>query len=124
LHIAQQMPLPLTISCSSKSRLVLPFWYLLTRVVPDIFQKSSKMVVCFIIFSGEHNIIIVLLEKLVTKKYYMIQHFVNVFTYLLPSTHGSCYICKFSMVSSGLAVKKACQRELLKIAGFSTKILF
>jgi len=42
LHIAQQMPLPLTISCSSKSRLVLtflvlPFWYLLTRVVPDIF---------------------------------------------------------------------------------------
>ena len=34
MHIAQQMPLPLTISCSSKSRLVLtflvlPFWYLL-----------------------------------------------------------------------------------------------
>ena len=26
--------------------LVLPFWYLLTRVVPDIFQKSSKTVVC------------------------------------------------------------------------------
>jgi len=51
LHIAQLMPLPLTISCSSKSRLalsflVLPFWYLLTRVVPDIFQKSSKTVVC------------------------------------------------------------------------------
>jgi len=45
------MPLPLTISCSSKSRLVLtflvlPFWYLLTQVVPDIFQKSSKTVVC------------------------------------------------------------------------------
>jgi len=51
LHIAQQMPLPLTISCSSKSRLVLTFlvlqfWYLLTRAVPDIFQKSSKPVVC------------------------------------------------------------------------------
>jgi len=51
LHIAQQMPLPLTISCSSKyilvlTCLVLPFWYLLTRVVPDIFQKSSKTVVC------------------------------------------------------------------------------
>ena len=50
LHIAQQMPLPLTISCSSKSRLVLtclvlPFWYLLTRVVLDMFQKSSKTVV-------------------------------------------------------------------------------
>ena len=51
LHMAQQMPLPLTISCSSKSRLVLPswfllFWYLLTRVVPDKFQKSSKTAVC------------------------------------------------------------------------------
>jgi len=51
LHIAQQIPLPLTISCSSKYRLVLtflvlPFWYLLARVVPDIFQKSSKMIVC------------------------------------------------------------------------------
>ena len=49
--MAQQMPLLLTISCSSKSRLVLPswflpFWYLLTRVVPDKFQKSSKTVVC------------------------------------------------------------------------------
>jgi len=46
LHIAQQMPLPLTISCSSKSRLVLTF-----LVVPDIFQKSSKMVVCVCVFS-------------------------------------------------------------------------
>jgi len=59
LHIAQQMSLPLTISCSSKSRLVLtclvlPFWYLLTRVVPDIFQKSSKMVVCVCV-SGQNG---------------------------------------------------------------------
>ena len=47
LHIAQQMPLPLTIFCSSKSRLVLPvlvlpFWYLLTRVVPDRFQQKCN----------------------------------------------------------------------------------
>ena len=46
-----QMPLPLTISRSSKSRLVLtflvlPFWYLLTQVDLDIFQASSKTVVC------------------------------------------------------------------------------
>ena len=51
LHMAQQMPLPLTISCSSKSRLVLPFlvlpfWYLFTRVVPNKFQKSGKTTVC------------------------------------------------------------------------------
>ena len=35
LHTAPLMPLPLTVSCSSKSRLVLPFWYRLTRVIPD-----------------------------------------------------------------------------------------
>ena len=34
LHTAQLMPLPLTVSCSVKSRLALPFWYQLTRVVP------------------------------------------------------------------------------------------
>jgi len=39
--MAQLMPLPLIVSCLSKSqigfkaRLVLPFWYRLTRVVPD-----------------------------------------------------------------------------------------
>jgi len=38
LHMAQLMPLPLTISCPSKSRLVLPFWYRLTRVVLDTVQ--------------------------------------------------------------------------------------
>ena len=35
LHMAQLMSLPLTVSCFSKIILVLPFWYLLTRVVPD-----------------------------------------------------------------------------------------
>ena len=35
LHMAQLMPLPLTISWFSKSRLVLPFWYWLTQVVLD-----------------------------------------------------------------------------------------
>jgi len=30
--------------------LVLPFWYLLTRVDPDIFQTSSKTVVCIFRF--------------------------------------------------------------------------
>ena len=55
LHIAKLMPLPLTVSCSSEYRLVLtflvlPFWYLLTRVVPDISQKSRKTVVCVCVF--------------------------------------------------------------------------
>jgi len=33
LHIAQLMPLPLTVSCFSKIQIVLPFWYRLTQVV-------------------------------------------------------------------------------------------
>jgi len=35
LHMAQLMPLPLAVSCSGKSRLVLPFWCRLTQVVPN-----------------------------------------------------------------------------------------
>jgi len=35
LHMAQLMPLPLTVFASVKSRLVLPFWYRLTWVVPE-----------------------------------------------------------------------------------------
>ena len=35
LHMAQLMPLPLTVSCFSKIQTVLPFWYWLTQVVPD-----------------------------------------------------------------------------------------
>ena len=35
LHMVQLMPLPLTVSCFSKMQIGLPFWYRLTRVVPD-----------------------------------------------------------------------------------------
>jgi len=35
LHMAQLMPLPLTVSCFSKIQISLPFWYRLTRVVLD-----------------------------------------------------------------------------------------
>ena len=41
LHMAQLMPLPLTVS-SVKSRLVLPFWYRLTHVVPE--ERTVKRV--------------------------------------------------------------------------------
>ena len=44
LYMAQLMPLPLTVSCSSKSRLVLRFWCRFTRVVPDRNQEGRKMV--------------------------------------------------------------------------------
>ena len=35
LQVAQLMPLSLTVSCFSKIQIVLPFWYQLTRVVPE-----------------------------------------------------------------------------------------
>jgi len=42
------MPLPLTLSCSSKSRLlVLPFWCRLTRVIPDKIQEGHKRLCVF-----------------------------------------------------------------------------
>jgi len=37
LHMAQLMPLPLTVSCFSKIQIGLPFWYRLTR-----YQKGKK----------------------------------------------------------------------------------
>jgi len=46
LHLAQLMPLPLTVSCSSKIQIILPFWYRLTRVVPDKGQLNGCVFVC------------------------------------------------------------------------------
>jgi len=47
LHMAQLMPLPLRVSLASvKSRLVLPFWYWLTRVVPDKGPLNGCVCVC------------------------------------------------------------------------------
>jgi len=39
LHMAQLMPLPLTVSCFSKIQISVPFWYRLTWVVPDRVSK-------------------------------------------------------------------------------------
>ena len=49
LHMAQLMPLPLTISCFSKIRLVLLFWYWLSRVVPEKGPLNRCVCVCVII---------------------------------------------------------------------------
>ena len=72
LHMAQQIPLPLTISCSSKSRLALPawflpFWYLLTRMVPDKFQKSSKLIVIVVVF-GYQDFLTIAFKGLMAKE--------------------------------------------------------
>jgi len=42
LHIAQLMPLPLTISCSSKFRLVLPEWFCFSGAsLPRLSSKKG-----------------------------------------------------------------------------------
>jgi len=46
LHLAQQMPLPLTVSCFSKIQI--GFWYWLTRVVPD--KGPLNVCVCVCVF--------------------------------------------------------------------------
>jgi len=53
LHIAQLMPLPLTLSSSVKSRLVLPFWYRLTPGSPG--KRAVKRVcVCVAWYKKVH----------------------------------------------------------------------
>jgi len=46
LHTAQLMPLPLTSSCFSKIQIGLPFWYRLTRVVPEKGPLNGCLRVC------------------------------------------------------------------------------
>ena len=45
-HMAQLMPLLLTISCSGKSRLVLPSWFYLSDASSPKIQEGRKMFVC------------------------------------------------------------------------------
>jgi len=46
MHMAQLMPLPLTVSCFSKIQIALPFWYRLTRVVPEKGPLNGCVCVC------------------------------------------------------------------------------
>jgi len=48
LHMAQLMPQPLTVSRFSKIQIGLPFWYRLTRVVPDKRPLNGCMYVSFL----------------------------------------------------------------------------
>jgi len=49
LHMVQLMPLPLTVSCFSKVQIVLPFWYRLTRVVPEKGPLNGCVCMCLFI---------------------------------------------------------------------------
>ena len=46
LHMAQLIPLPLTVSCFSKIQIGLPFWYRLTWVVLEKGPLNGGVCVC------------------------------------------------------------------------------
>jgi len=47
LHMAYQMPLPLTVSCFSKIQIgFYLFWYRLTRIVPEKGPLCVRVCVC------------------------------------------------------------------------------
>jgi len=53
LHMAQLMPLPTLSLASVKSKLVLPFWYRLIRVVPEKGPLNGCMCVCVCITGSQ-----------------------------------------------------------------------
>jgi len=53
LHMAQLMPLPLTVSCFSKIQIELPFWYRLSWVVPEKGPLNGR--VCVSATKAAHN---------------------------------------------------------------------
>jgi len=97
------MPLPLTISCSSKYRLVLPFWCHLTRVVSDIVQEGRKMVVCMCLEVFEHffnQIHTHLLLSAITCRHSNSRLYLVNFVYnVMPCyvwMHKTSYICEYN----------------------------
>ena len=73
LHMAQLMPLPLTVSCFSKIQMVLPFWYWPTRVVPE--KGPLNGCVCVVVVNyyssaqGQPPGIICIMSKIITTSY-------------------------------------------------------
>ena len=57
LHIAQLMPLPLTVSCFSKIQIGFTFLYRLTRVVPEKGPLNECVRVCVLTYSRANVIL-------------------------------------------------------------------
>ena len=54
LHMAQLLPLPLTVSCFSKIQIGLPFWYRLTQVVAEKGPLNVCVCVCVSMVSKKY----------------------------------------------------------------------
>ena len=70
LHMAQLMPQPLTVCyvASVKSRLVLPFWYWLTWIVPEKGPLNG-FVLLLLLYYDKYYLVAQLVECLVTSGY-------------------------------------------------------
>ena len=99
LHMARLMPVPLTISCFTKSRLVLPFWYRLTWVVPE---KGPGVCVCQWLKISTQHTFIVLLKSTLPFQTFLIWHCVHMLQLmpLHPQTPSSAIHTGFSFLVS------------------------
>jgi len=92
LHVAQLMPLPLTVSCFSKSRLVLLFWYRLTGIVPE----KGRETVYFIIYFFIHNVVGYFLRVNMCACH--VYSIINLLTYLFPPVKLSYFLmCSYNV---------------------------
>jgi len=57
LHMAQQMPLPVTVSCFSKIQIGLPFWYRLTQIVLDNGPLNGCACVCVCVCACDFSVL-------------------------------------------------------------------
>jgi len=79
---------------------VLPFWYLLTRVVPDIFHKSSKTVVCVCVCVSESVLLVCYDLTYLTRWLYCVECPQHSTRYLAQSTQLSVHQRLNSMSSN------------------------
>jgi len=73
LHMAQLMPLPLSVSCFRKIQVGLPFWYRLNRVVLDKGPLNGCVCVTYLIYGIYTNFRRLLCKKC-DERYYVINH--------------------------------------------------
>ena len=74
LHMAQLIPLPLTVSCFSKIQIGLPFWYRLTWVVPEKGPLNGGVCVCVTVWPY-NSVTLVMISKLLSSSFYFVLAF-------------------------------------------------
>ena len=70
LHMAQPMPLLLAVSCFSKIQIGLPFWYRLTRVVPEKGPLNGCVYACVVKKQYSNGVLLALPACTMRKRVY------------------------------------------------------